>query len=394
MATAVPLPRQALDEVLRRGAGGCMLPAGAYLDDAVLAWERRHLLGATWACAGRSADLAEPGARRAVAVAGEGLLVVRGADGRLRAFCNVCRHRGSELLACGATAAGGAITCPYHAWSYELDGRLRATPRFRPPPGFARGDHGLVPVRAEEWHGWAFVDLSGGAPPFADHVGDLEGLVAPYGCAGLVVAATSAYELAANWKLPVENFHECYHCPSIHPELCRVSPPASGDNLDRPGLWFGGTMDLADGAATMSLDGRSGGRALPGLGERERRTVLYVQVFPNLLLSLHPDYVLAHRVEPLTAATTRVECQWLVPPGVDDPSWAVDFWDLTNRQDWAACEAVQRGVASMGYRPGPFSATEDAVAAFVRVVAATYRDGRVPAPAGAGSGAGAGAEST
>ena len=387
MFSVAPIPAAELDAVLDPAGTGRMLPAAAYLDPAVLEWERAHLFAATWACAGRSAGLVAPGARRAVRVAGRALLLVRGGEGRLRAFHNVCRHRGSELLACGATVARGPISCPYHAWAYDPEGRLRSTPRFRPPAGFDPADHGLVPVRAEEWHGWAMVDLSGGAPPLADHVGDLDGLVAPYGCAGLTVVAAHEYVVAANWKLPVENFHECYHCPSIHPELCRVSPPASGANLDRPGRWFGGTMALADGVETMSLDGRSGGEPLPGLGERERRTVLYVQLFPNLLLSVHPDYVMSHRLEPLAAGTTAVECEWLVAPATAarpgfDPAWAVDFWDLTNRQDWAACEGVQRGVASPGYRPGPFSAAEDAVAGFVRLVARAYRDGGLAPPAG------------
>jgi glycine betaine catabolism A len=383
-----PVPAAALDAVLDPAGSGTMLPAAAYLDEAVLAWERRHLFGAAWACAGRSADLVAPGARRAVTVGGASIVVVRGADGRLRGFHNVCRHRGSELLPCGATVARGPISCPYHAWVYEPDGRLRSTPRFRPPPGFDPADHGLVPVRAEEWHGWAMVDLSGSAPPLADHVGDLDGLVAPYRPGDLVEVAAHDYVLAANWKLPAENYHECYHCPSIHPELCRVSPPGSASNLAGRGLWIGGVMDLADGTATMSLDGRSGGEPLPGLGHRHLRTVLYVQLFPNLLLSLHPDYVLTHRIEPLAAGSTAIECRWLVQPDVAarpgfDPAWAVDFWDVTNRQDWSACEGVQRGVASAAYRPGPLSAGEDAVAGFVRLVAAAYRDGRLPSPAGA-----------
>jgi Rieske 2Fe-2S family protein len=298
----------------------------------------------------------------------------------LRAFFNTCRHRGHELMPCGASARRNAIHCPYHAWTYGLDGSLRATPRFDPPPGFDLSEYGLVPVRCEEWQGWLMVNVSGDAPPLAEHVGALDALIAPYECGRLVVAASHEYTLQANWKLPIENYHECYHCPAIHPELCVVSPPTSGDNYDLPGMWFGGTMDLEPHAETMSMSGTSGGVVLRGLDERLRREVIYVGLFPNLLLSLHPDYVMTHRIEPRAANESWVECQWLFAPEATerddfDPSYAVDFWDVTNRQDWHACEGVQRGVESRGYRPGPFSQAEDAVQQFVTFVAHSYLDG-------------------
>jgi glycine betaine catabolism A len=141
-------------------------------------------------------------------------------------------------------------------------------------------------------------------------------------------------------------------------------------------------MELRPGAATMALDGTVGAAPLPGLDERRRRQVLYVGLFPNLLMSAHPDYVLTHRLEPLGPGGTRVECEWLFAPeavAADgfDPSPAVRFWDLTNRQDWRACESVQRGMGSPGYRPGPLAPSEDAVYRFVSLVAAGYLHGRV-----------------
>jgi Rieske 2Fe-2S family protein len=313
-----------------------------------------------------------------VRIGDDSVVLVRGDDGVLRAFYNVCRHRGHELVPCDAAVARrGAIHCPYHAWTYALDGSLRATPRFDAPAGFDAAGHGLVPVRAEEWHGFVMVNVSGDAPPLADYLGALDTLLAPYECDRLVTAASHEYELQGNWKLPVENYHECYHCPAIHPELCVVSPPTSGDNFDLPGAWMGGTMDLEAHAETMSMSGASGGVVLRGLDDTLRRQVLYVGVFPNLLLSLHPDYVMTHRIEPVAPGRSWVECQWLFPPeAVErdgfDPSYAVDFWDVTNRQDWHACEGVQRGVQSRGFRPGPFSEAEDAVQQFVTFVARAY----------------------
>ncbi len=150
------------------------------------------------------------------------------------------------------------------------------------------------------------------AEPFEDHVGDLAALTAPWATSELVVGATHHYELAANWKVAIENYHECYHCPLIHPELCRVSPSTSGANIaERRGAFVGGAMDLADGAVTMSLSGDSPLTPLPGLDGERRRQVLYVQLLPNLLLSLHPDYVMTHRITPVTPTTSAVECQWL-----------------------------------------------------------------------------------
>jgi glycine betaine catabolism A len=222
-----------------------------------------------------------------------------------------------------------------------------------------------------------FVDASGTAPPLEDSLAGLDELVAPYEMSRLVVAATHQYEAHANWKILSENFHECYHCPTIHPELCRVSPPRSGRNYTTQGAWLGGSMDLRDGAATMSLDGHSDGVMLRRLGPEQLRGVIYVQIFPNVLVSLHPDYVMVHRLIPLAVDSTRIECTWAFAPetveGGRDTTYAVEFWDITNRQDWQACEAVQRGLGSPHAVPGPLSPDEDAVYRFIVMVARGYQ---------------------
>jgi hypothetical protein len=207
-----------------------------------------------------------------------------------------------------------------------------------------------------------------------------------------VVAATRTYDAAANWKILTENYHECYHCPAIHPELCRVSPPRSGENYAASGSWIGGWMSLRDGAETMSLDGRSGGVPFRGLSGSAPRTVVYVAIFPNVLLSLHPDYIMTHILRPVAADRTVIECSWAFAPEAVarpdfDPGYAADFWDLTNRQDWAACESVQRGLSSPFASAGPLAPDEDAVYSFVTTVARAYLGERVterplPEPAG------------
>jgi Rieske 2Fe-2S family protein len=212
-------------------------------------------------------------------------------------------------------------------------------------------------------------------------------LIRNYGCAELVAGARHDYEISANWKILAENYHECYHCSSIHPELCEVSPPNSGgDNLEPEGAWIGGPVDLFEGVETMSLDGKSHAPMLPNLAAGQDRTVHYFQLFPNLLISPHPDYVMTHRLTPLAPNRTAVECEWLFSKEAVgredfDPSYARDFWDITNRQDWHACESVQRGISSRGYRRGPLSPREDAVYQLITMVANGYLEGSVARPA-------------
>jgi Rieske 2Fe-2S family protein len=220
-----------------------MLPAAAYTASDVLAWERRHMYAASWTCLGRIDDLLslggrKPVAQRAVMVGDVSALLTR--DGEtVRMFANTCRHRGHELLMDGESSERRSITCPYHAWSYDLGGSNIAAPGFREMPDFVPSEHGLVELPVTVWGGWLFghgVHPVGSpeVPSFERHLGDLDGLVAPYRTDELVVADRHTYEIAANWKVVAENYHECYHCPLIHPELCQVSPPDSGETTTCP----------------------------------------------------------------------------------------------------------------------------------------------------------------
>ena len=368
-----PLADELLEPALLPFGESTMLPAEAYTSPDVLAWERRHFFAASWVCLGRVEAVFPEGRTQVATTVGDvGVLLSKGAAGEVAAFANTCRHRGHELLPDGGTSVKRAVVCPYHAWSYDLSGALIAAPGFREVASFDPAAHGLVRLPAEVWHGWVFVNALGTAAPLAAHVGGLESLVAPYAPERLVLGATHEYVVAANWKVITENYHECYHCPLIHPELCEVSPPASGSNFDLPGVWVGGTMDLRDGADTMSLTGHSDGVPIEGV---DPRVVLYLGQLPNLLLSLHPDYVMTHRMTPLAPDRTQVECAWYFVSSDVDPAYAVDFWDTTNRQDWGACESVQRGLASPHFRPGPLAPNEDAVHELVTTIARGYRDG-------------------
>jgi len=368
-----------------------MLPRDAYVSDAVFSWEQRHLLEGGWICIGRTEDNPNPGDQRAVAVGRSGVFLMRDQQGALRAFANACRHRGHELLPCGQPAVNRAIVvCPYHAWSYRLDGTLRMTPNST-FDDLDSSTFGLVQLPCEEWHGWIFVDASGEAPPIETHLAGLERIIAPYETERLITRGRHDYVVNANWKIMNENYQECYHCPMIHPELCSASPPQSGANYVHPseGAWIGGWMDLRPDKDTMSLDGRSSGTIFRGLEGEARRHIEYLAVFPNLLISLHPDYVMTHLLTPLGADKTHIECSWAFSPEDleredFDPSFAVDFWDITNRQDWLACESVQRGLSSPRAIPGPMSSEEDGVYQFVTMVARAYSgqpviSGAVPA---------------
>jgi Rieske 2Fe-2S family protein len=382
---AAPIDPRRLQPSLADFRQSFTLPGEAYTSPELFAWEMRHFFEPSWVCLGRTEGFLQANSRRAVLVGGESILLTRDGSGRLRGFFNICRHRGHELLPAGTSAEGALIECPYHGWTYRQDGSLQSAPRLGLRPGFEVAEHGLTPVRVDEWEGWAFVNVSGEARPLNDHLGNLAAMLAAWAPGDMVQTARMDYVVKANWKLLHENYQECYHCPEIHPELCRVSPPTSGVNLPATGMWIGGWMDLQEDAVTMSLTGQGGAPLLPGLSAEDSHRVYYFALFPNLLISPHPDYVLSHRLEPLSPTRTLVECRTLFPRAVAeregfDGSYAQEFWDVTNRQDWAACESVQRSAASRGFQPGPISEMEEAVFLFFNMIAAGYVDGHISPP--------------
>jgi glycine betaine catabolism A len=390
---SAPIDPALLQRVLQPLQRARTLPGEAYASPALFGWEQRHFFEGSWVCVGRSSELATPGDQRAVRVGSVGVLLVRDDSGALRGFFNACRHRGHELLEPGGRRNARGIKCPYHSWVYGLAGDCRATPRYgghagTDPDGFDRADFPLVPARVAEWRGWVFANVSGDAPPIEEHVGNLDLVVADYRPERLTLGASHEYEVAANWKIVVENYNECYHCSSIHPELCAVTPPDSGRGYPEPpsGVWVGGPMELREHAVTMSLTGESLGVPIPTVPQSKRREVGYLVLLPDLLISLHPDYVMTHRLVPVAHDRTWIECAWLFPPEAFErpdfsPGYAAEFWDITNREDWQACQSVQRNAASPGFRQGPFSPWEVDVWAAMAVVARGYLEGRL-SPAG------------
>src|SRR5215208_7035878 len=194
-ASMTPLDRELLVSSVVPD-GQMSLPGAAYTEDSVLTWEMDHFFDESWVCVGRSEDLRSPGDRKAVALGRESALLVRDEGGNLRAFYNVCRHRGHLLAEVGESSSGRFIRCPYHAWAYGLDGRLQGAPGFGRVPGFDRADYSLVSVRVAEWEGWLFANASGDAPPFEEHVGNLGEMIGNHRSGALVTVARQSYEVA------------------------------------------------------------------------------------------------------------------------------------------------------------------------------------------------------
>ncbi|HEY8044264.1 MAG TPA: aromatic ring-hydroxylating dioxygenase subunit alpha [Streptosporangiaceae bacterium] len=385
------------------------LPGPSYTSEAEFARERDRVLLPGWFCAGRADALTEPGCYLAADVCGESIIVARTGDGGLAGYYNLCRHRGSRLVArptsrgpaAGPAPAGppagpvtsgrfdGGIRCPYHAWTYALDGTLRAAP-FLPELREHRAALSLHRVDVATWGGFVFARLEpGGGPgpadPLEDALGGIPARVARYPLASLRPGARLRYEVAANWKVILENYNECYHCGPVHPELCELVPAfrRGGGDLD----WAAG-IPHRPGATTFTSTGTTRRAPFPGLSGAERTRHFGELVLPNLMLSLSADHVAAFTVWPRSAGQTTVACDILFHPAElarpdFDPSDAAGFWDLVNRQDWSICEQVQDGMGSRRFRVGYLAPMEQPSADIGRYVAARLDPGRPAAgPAG------------
>ena len=179
------------------------------------------------------------------------------------------------------------------------------------------------------------------------------------------------YDVRANWKLMFENYSECFHCSPVHPTLVKLSPADSGANDLTAGAFLGGYMEVKPDYGSLTLSGNACAVPVGDLHGKEQHRVYYYSIYPNMLLSLHPDYVMVHTFWPESPDRTRIECEWLFHPDAEtlpgfNPDDGVDFWDRTNREDWHICELSQSGVASRAYTPGPYSPRESISAAFDR----------------------------
>lgn len=353
------------------------LPAAWYYDPAQYARELEAIWYRDWVCVGRAEDVREAGDYAVVAVGEESLVLTRDRDGRPRAFHNTCRHRGSTLCTQPrGRFAGGRIVCPYHAWAYGLTGELLSTPKMALPADFQRENYPLYAAHIDSWGGFLFVNLAREPScPLAEFLGAEAGNLRRWPLAELVSVHREVSTLACNWKVFWENYSECYHCPGIHPELCRVMP------LYREGLLSYGDSDagapggdarprVAPGYVTWTLDGQTKLPLIEGPSAADRALgVAFASFAASLFVVAHPDYVRSVRIAPRGPERVELTVDWLLPPGVaerhtGDLGKMIELGRLVVAQDGRVCELNQQGLRSRRHREGVLMPQEESLREF------------------------------
>jgi len=344
------------------------IPARYYYDPQHFERELEVFWYNMWVMACREEELPNPKDFKVIKIGPQGIVILRDLEGKLRAFHNTCRHRGSILCTEEkGTLRGRRIVCPYHAWAYDLDGRLVATPRQMETPDFEMGNYTLFQVAIDTWGGFVFVNLAGeDAGPLSDALGAMPERFKNYGFPELRIGKRIILDVKANWKILFENFSECFHCPGVHPELCGIVTA----------YWEGGAWGLRTDAAgnlakelrseynpravTLTMDGTSHIPPFKGLSEDERKILYKAQTFrPNFFLNVHPDYVNSHQMLPTGPESVRMIYDWLFEvESMRRPDFNLDhyvaLWDLTNRQDARNCEWQQEGLHCREFTSGIF----------------------------------------
>lgn len=338
------------------------LPGRYYTDPAIFEREQRNIFSRQWLYVCRAQDLPSPGRFVRANVGDENVIVVRGRDQELRAFLNVCRHRGATLCLADSGDAGRSLRCPYHSWSYRLDGTLISAPNWQSMAAVDKADYSLHPVRLAQWHGLVWLNLAEDPPPLAEQVwpqldyrlGGDRAKFGRYDLASLVAGKRVDYTVAANWKIIQENFQECYHCNTIHPELVDTLPQfrnlaSLGAAYQSDGYYF------AQDKTSFSVSGHAILPRLPGLEDADDRKYYGMVIRPNCFVSLLPDHVIVHRFQPVSPELTTVVCEWLFPPetiAAHDISDTVELFHRVNQQDFAASQWCQPNMRSRAYAGG------------------------------------------
>jgi Rieske 2Fe-2S family protein len=356
------------------------LPRQFYADPDFYRRELERFYFERWICAGRTDQIPNAGDYFARTVGDESVLVARDPSGDIHALFNVCRHRGTRLSDRADGHFNGRIQCPYHAWTYDLGGRLLAAPHMASE--FRKDDYPLHRAGCEVWDGHVFIHIGRDGwdgqkgrdeQGLRAQLGDLPARFSAYRMQDLRLARRIVYDVKANWKLIVLNYNECLHCPNLHPALNKLHHYLSADNVAPTACYCGGSMGFKPGVETMSSDGRRRRDYLPGLDETQRQQVSYFSIYPNLLLSLHPDYMMTHTLWPRAHDRTEIVCEWhFHPREMAKPNFrpddAIELWDVTNREDWWISEQSQAGINSRVYEPGPYSEREELLWSFDEVV--------------------------
>lgn len=367
MATTVQSSFRKTAETFRAGAK--TLPQRYFVSPDLFADEQRRIFSQHWLLIAHQSELPAVGDYLVIEIADESLIVVRDQQRQLHAFYNVCRHRGTRLKE-DRRGHSTVIQCPYHAWTYALNGSLTGAPHMDEVAGFSKANYSLHSANVGTWEGFIFVNLARQPLALSDWFASLGGKFNEWNLPLLRSARRIEYDVRANWKLIFENYSECYHCPGVHPALSKVSPYDSAENDLTEGPFLGGFMRIARDKS-LTISGQACALPVGEFNQQDQHRVFYYSIFPNMLLSLHPDYVMVHQLWPKAPDRTLITCDWLFHAKSFDqanfnPDDAVGFWDVTNKQDWHVCELSQQGIQSLAYEPGPYSPRESIPAAFDR----------------------------
>jgi Rieske 2Fe-2S family protein len=386
MATGALLHTESIATALRARVPGYALPQLLYNSPEAFAFDMAAVFGTSWLFAGFEAEVRQRGDYVSLMVGQWPVLIVRGNEGRLHAYHNSCRHRGAMLCSVGRGSVS-RLTCPYHHWTYNLQGSLIAAGRMG--PDFDKHAWPLQTLHIETVAGAMFICFADVPPPFYTMRRELTPLLEPHGLARAKVAAQSTLVEYANWKLVMENARECYHCPTGHPELSRTFPVTASAHFEavtahaeaynasmaalglpigpvEEAWWQAVRFPLNPGMTAMTLDGQpSVARAMCDIGGGDIGSLRWA-VEPNSFCHSTSDSTFAFAAMPVAPGETHVVAKWLVHEdaveGVDyDPVALIDLWTRTNLQDKQLAENNQRGVNSPGYRPGPYSAEAESL---------------------------------
>jgi Rieske 2Fe-2S family protein len=347
--------------------GARTLPGKYYHSQEIYEEELEKIFYKFWIYACRAEEIPAVGDYKLIEVGNESLILVRDKNDEIKAHFNVCRHRGTQLCTePKGSFKSKSIQCPYHAWTYGLNGKLMAAPLMQDGNGFKKDDCELHQASVYVWEGFVFINLSKDPEQFEVQMEVLIGKFADWKMSELQIAHHIKYELNCNWKLILQNYQECYHCPGVHPLLTQLTPVQSAQHDASKGAVIGGFMDLTKERGSMTMDGEAAAPPICDVSNEDLQRIYYYSIFPNMLLTPHPDFVMYHHITPSGPDKIINDCYWLFRPEViaDKKAQkgiqsAVEFWDLTNKQDWTVCEQMQQGTKSQRFTRGYYSGRED-----------------------------------
>ena len=347
--------------------GAKTLDGKYYSNETIFNEELINLFHENWLCVGRSDDIKKKGNYITFQIGNESLIIIRNERNHLNGFFNVCRHRGTRICIDEKGSFSKTIQCKYHGWTYNLNGSLVGAPNMDSVDDFNKSDYPLHSVLIKEWDGFIFICLSDKPESFEIFYKPLKNKFNEWQLSKLKTIEQKNYTIKANWKLVVQNYNECYHCPTIHPELAKIHHFTNGENDLYEGPFLGGFMTLNEDKKSITNSGNLSSKPISGVTKTNLNRVYYYSLFPNMLISLHPDYVMYHTIVPVSPSECKVTCSWLFFKENDDKhnySDAIEFWDKTNKQDWEVSELSQLGIKSKKYTPGPYSSRESLLSTF------------------------------